>query len=245
MRAFLLAAGTGSRLRPLTDTVPKCLVPIRGTPLLALWLQLLERHGVTDVLVNVHHLHDLVIRFLESHHTPIAVRLVYEPRMLGSAGTVLFNRDYVDGERSFLVLYADVLTNANLRKIVAWHERRSAALTLAVVPTDRPKEKGTVVIDESGSVVEFAEKSEHPRSNLANAGIYVARQELFDYLPPSVPADGPLDFGYHVFPGMVPNLAACPIEAFLLDIGTGADYLNAQARWPGLEECGTDCKSDH
>jgi mannose-1-phosphate guanylyltransferase len=234
MKAFLLAAGAGSRLRPLTESVPKCLVPIRGTPLLALWLRLLEKHGITSVVLTLHHLHERVIEYLESHRTSLAVDVVYESRLLGSAGTVLANRGFVDGERRFLVLYADVLTNVDLQKLIQFHDSRRVPLTLGVVPTDRPREKGTVAVDGDNRVIEFTEKSEHPRSNLANAGIYVATQELFDYLPACVPANGAIDFGHHVLPRMVPNLAAYPIEEFLIDIGTPENYLQGQALWPGL-----------
>ena len=233
MKAFLLAAGEGRRLRPLTDSLPKCLVPIRGTPLLAIWLRLLEAHGITDVLVNVHHFHERITDFLSSCQTPVVVKTVHEPRLLGSAGTVLANRDFVATEESFLVLYADNLTAVDLRKMIAFHSGRSEALTLGVTPTDRPTEKGTVVIGSHGQVIEFAEKAAQPRSNLANAGIYVANQAVFEYLPRSLPAAGVLDFGYDVLPRMVPHVAAYRIDEFLMDIGTPEAYARAQEVWPG------------
>ena len=234
MKAFLLAAGEGRRLRPLTDSVPKCLVPIRGTPLLAIWLRLLELHGITDVLVNLHHFHERVTDFLRSYQTAVVVTTVHEPRLLGSAGTVLANREFVGSEDPFLVLYADNLTTIDLRKMIGFHRGRPEALTLGVAPTDRPTEKGTVLIGSHGQVVEFAEKAAQPRSNLANAGIYVANQEVFEYLPGSVPAAGVLDFGYDVLPGMVPHVAAYRIDEFLMDIGTPEAYARAQEIWPGV-----------
>ena len=232
MKALLLAGGEGRRLRPLTDTLPKCLVPIAGTPLLAVWLQLLERTDVTDVLVSVHHAHQRVLEFLRSYRTTMSIEITYEPELLGSAGTVSANRQFVTEEESFLILYADVLTNVDLHKMLRFHLRQHTALTLGVTLTDRPSEKGTVVIDDDRRVIAFEEKVPHPRSNLANAGIYVARQDLFRYLPP-VPAGGILDFGYDVLPRMVPNLSAYCIDEFLLDIGTPAAYRSAQASWPG------------
>lgn len=231
MKALLLAAGEGRRLRPLTEELPKCLVPIAGTPLLAVWLQLLERTGVTDVLVSVHHAHHKVLEFLQSYRTSMSIEMAYEPQLRGSAGTVSANRQFVAGEESFLILYADVLTNVDLRKMLRFHHRQRTALTLGVTLTDRPSEKGTVVIDSDGRVIAFEEKVPHPRSNLANAGIYVARQDLFRYLP--APTGGILDFGYDVLPGMVPDLSAYCIDEFLLDIGTLAAYHSAQASWPG------------
>jgi mannose-1-phosphate guanylyltransferase len=233
MKAFLLAAGEGRRLRPLTDTLPKCLVPIRGTPLLAVWLQLLEHAGVTEVVVTLHHAHERVLEFLHSYRTAQSVHTVFEPQLLGSAGTVVANRRFVEGEESFLILYADVLTNVDLQKMMRFHERQHTALTLGVTPTDRPREKGTVVLDRDRRVVAFEEKAAHPRSNLANAGIYVARRDLFEYLPQPVPGEI-LDFGHHVLPRMVRNLTAYPIDEFLMDIGTLAAYETAQSEWPGL-----------
>jgi mannose-1-phosphate guanylyltransferase len=234
LKAFLLAAGEGRRLRPLTETIPKCLVPIRGTPLLALWLRLLERSGITDVLVNLHYAHERVVEFLDSYRTPLAIVRVYEPALLGSAGTVLANRRFVEDERTFCVMYADNLTNLDLARMIRAHDGRDTPLTMGVVPTDRPTEKGTVVVDGNGRVLDFAEKSPQPKSNLSNAGIYVAGQALFDYMPSSVDPGEALDFGYHVLPRMVPRLSAYCIDEFLMDIGTPASYELAQRVWPGL-----------
>jgi mannose-1-phosphate guanylyltransferase len=234
VKAFLLAAGEGRRLRPLTDTIPKCLVPIRGTPLLALWLQLLERDGVTDVLVNVHHAPEQVTGFIDSYRTPMSIATVYEERLLGSAGTVLANRNFVGDESSFVIAYADNLTNVNLHRMIQFHGQRQDAITIGVVPTDIPTQKGTVLIGPDGRVLQFAEKAPRPPSNLANAGIYVANQELFAYLDRRVPSSGVLDFGYDVLPDMVPNVAAYEIEEFLMDIGTPEDYEVGQREWPGL-----------
>jgi mannose-1-phosphate guanylyltransferase len=234
VKAFLLAAGEGRRLRPLTDAIPKCLVPIRGTPLLAIWLQHLEAHGITDVLLNLHYLPELVNEFLESWPTRVRVKPVYEHRLLGSAGTVLANRAFVENEDSFLILYADNLTTADLSGISSFHRTRPEPLTLGMTPTDRPSEKGTVVVGSGGQVLAFEEKAAQPRSNLANAGIYVADRALFDYLPHCLPGTGVLDFGYDVLPQMVPDIAAYRIDDFLMDIGTPEAYQQAQQIWPGL-----------
>ncbi len=242
MKAFLLAAGEGRRLRPLTGTIPKCLVPIRGTPLLALWFALLERHGVTEVLLNLHYAHEQVIQFLQSYAGAIAVETVYETRLLGSAGTVSANRRFVEGERRFLILYADNLTNVDLTRMVQFHDERCNPLTLGVVPTDTPADKGTVVLDDNGRVIAFEEKARQPRSNLANAGIYVAGPDLFSYLSPPAGIGDALDFGHHVFPKMTPNVAAYEIKEFLMDIGTPGNYALGQAQWPGLSASpGPDC----
>jgi len=234
MKAFLLAAGEGRRLRPVTQSRPKCLVSICGTPLLSIWFRLLEQAGVKEVLLNTHYGRDTVEQFLESTSTSLSITTTYESRLLGSAGTVLANRAFVEGESSFLILYADNLTNLDLTRMVAFHDDRTECLTIGVAPTDKPAEKGTVVVDSSGRVIAFEEKAAQPRSNLANAGIYIARQEIFGKFPSSAPGDGVLDFGYHVLPQLIPDLAAYLIEEFLVDIGTPENYDRGQATWPGL-----------
>jgi mannose-1-phosphate guanylyltransferase len=234
VKAILLAAGEGRRLRPVTGSLPKCLVPIQGVPLLSIWFRLLEQAQVDEVLLNLHYGHRAVEEFLDSTPSSLSVTTTYEERLLGSAGTVIANRDFVDGESSFLILYADNLTNIDLRRMVAFHETRTECLTIGVAPTDKPAEKGTVVVDENGRVLSFHEKAPQPRSNLANAGIYIARQQIFDRFPAWTPGGDALDFGHHVLPRIVPDIAAYPIEEFLVDIGTPENYERGQVAWPGL-----------
>ena len=118
MKAFLLAAGVGSRLRPITDTIPKCMVAIDGQPLLDIWLDAFDRAGVDEVTVNLHHLPDVVRRHIAARTGPPAVRMVFEPELLGSAGTLMANREWVDGDEPFLACNADNLTDFDLRSLV-------------------------------------------------------------------------------------------------------------------------------
>src|ERR671933_1076253 len=114
MKAFLLAAGLGTRLRPVTDTVPKCMVEVGGRPMLDIWLDALAKAGVDEVLVNTHHLPGVVEAHVAGRSGPPAVRLSHERVLLGSAGTLLANKDFVAGEDMFLVVYADNLTDFDL-----------------------------------------------------------------------------------------------------------------------------------
>ena len=111
MKAIILAAGLGTRLRPITETTPKCLVPINGVPLLELWLRQCERAGIDAVLVNTHHLAERVEEFVAARRG-MPVTLAYEPSLLGSAGTIATNWNFVDSDDSFLVVYADNLTTS-------------------------------------------------------------------------------------------------------------------------------------
>ena len=114
MKAFLLAAGKGTRLTPLTETTPKCLLPVGGVPLLSIWLELCRRHGIEEVLINVHAHPDAIREYLACNQNGIRVRLFQEPILLGSAGTIAANREWVAHESWFWILYADVLTNMNI-----------------------------------------------------------------------------------------------------------------------------------
>ena len=127
MKAFLLAGGLGTRLRPLTDTTPKCLVEIGGRTLLDLWLDALAKVGVDEVLVNTHHLAERVEAHVAQRQDVPVVRLSHEPTLLGSAGTLMANKDFVAGEPMFLVINADNLTDFDLGRLVEAHraaERR-------------------------------------------------------------------------------------------------------------------------
>ena len=150
MKAFLLAAGVGSRLRPITDTTPKCMLVIDDRPLLDIWLDAFDRAGVDEVLVNLHHLPDVVRRHLAARTAPPAVRTFFEPELLGSAGTLLANRQWVDGEELFLACYADNLTDFDLRSLVDAHREHGAIATLTVFHSEQPSAGGVVELDAAG-----------------------------------------------------------------------------------------------
>lgn len=234
MKAFLLAAGYGTRLRPITDTVPKCLVPICGKPLLGWWFELFQKHGITDVLINTHYLPDPVRAYLTKYnatHENFMCHETFEPELLGSGGTIRKNRAFVQDEESFLICYADNLTNADLTAFQKVHAMNDGVLTMALFHTNLPKQCGIAEIGEDDRIVSFIEKPEHPKSDLANAGMYIARQELFDYLPDG---DEPLDFGKSVLPKLTGRMYGWHTQGYLLDVGTLENYKKAQMDWARL-----------
>jgi mannose-1-phosphate guanylyltransferase len=235
MKAFLLAAGEGRRMRPITDTMPKCLVPINEQPLLALWLQHCRKHGIRDVLINLHHFPKQVLAFLKGHEFDINIILAYEQHLVGSAGTVAMQQHFVAGERDFFIIYADNLTNVDLGEMLRFHRHRHSQFTMGLYRTDKPKEKGIAVLDKKGLITDFAEKSPQPRSNLANAGIYIAGQELYKHLPADFSADDFLDFGFDILPKLAGKMFGYIIKEYLLDIGTLETYKKAQKEWPRVE----------
>lgn len=229
MKAYLLAAGLGTRLKPLTDTVPKCLVPIGGQPLLGIWFDLCARHGIDEVLVNLHHLPEVVRAYVDAWRGPLRVTTVLEPQLLGSAGTVSAQRDFVAGEEAFFILYADNLTDVDLTRMLAFHRSRSAEFTIGLAPTDTPKDKGILTLDDDGRVLEFVEKPAAPRSNLANAGMYIAGPSLFALL--DGPQPQPFDFGFHVLPQLVGRMHGYAISEYVRDIGTPEALASANSDW--------------
>ena len=230
MKAFLLAAGNGTRLKPLTETTPKCLLPFNGVPLLSIWLELCRRHGIKEVLINVHAHPDAIRNFVASNHSKIRVKLFEEPTLLGSAGTIAANREWVAREKFFWILYADVLTNINLRALLDFHMAQQTAATLAVYRVPDPSRCGIVTLGKNGVVKEFVEKPAIPSSNLAFSGVLIGTEQLLPAIPNRLPAD----IGFDVLPRLVNQMSAYETSDFLLDIGTVQNYKEAQATWPGL-----------
>ena len=228
MKAFLLAAGLGSRLRPLTDTIPKCMVPIGEQPLLDIWLDALDRAGVDEVLVNLHYLPDAVRRHVAARSGPPTVRLVFEPDLLGSAGTLVANRDWVAEEEVFLACNADNLTDFDLRDLIDAHRKGGAVATLTAFHSPNPSAGGVLQLDDAGRVISFTEKPAVPASDLVNAGMYAFSPLVLDEISHAPP----VDIGYHLLPLLVGRARAVPVEGFFLDIGTPAAYRRAREEWP-------------
>lgn len=231
MKAFLLAAGFGTRLRPLTDTIPKCLIPIQGKPLMKWWLELFAEHGVTEVLVNTHYLAQPVRDFIVEWNARSGLPQVmeyFEETLLGSGGTVAANRSFVGDDENFLICYADNLTNVNLTAFQKFHQTHDGILSMALFYTNLPQQCGIATLDEQRRIVEFEEKPAQPQSNLANAGLYIARRGIFDYLPEN---GRQLDFGKDVLPALVRKMYGWQTEGYLLDIGTLENYEKANKEW--------------
>jgi mannose-1-phosphate guanylyltransferase len=228
VKAFLLAAGVGSRLRPLTDTTPKCMLPIDDRPLLDIWLDTFDRAGVNEVLINLHHLPDVVRRHLAGRTRPPVVRTVFEEELLGSAGTLRANQRWVENEELFLVCYADNLTDFDLRLLIDAQRQHRAIATLAVFHSENPSAGGVVELDADGRVIGFVEKPSEPVSDLTNAGLYAFRPGLIDEIDGGLPRD----IGYDLLPRLVGRARAVPVEGYFRDIGTADAYRRAREEWP-------------
>ena len=232
MNAILLSAGLGTRLAPLTNVLPKCLMPIHGRPLLEHWLRRLDAAGVTDILVNTHHLPHLVEGWLASSPWAGRVRVVREGRLLGTGGTLAANRDFAGGG-PLLLAHADNLCCADFEVFFAAHARRAqgAAMTMMSFTTDCPCSCGILELDENGVVRAFHEKVADPPGNLANAAVYVVEPEVADFaagLGREV-----VDLSTEVIPHFLGRIQSWRNDACLRDIGSVASLLAAQAEFPG------------
>lgn len=228
MKAFLLAAGVGSRLRPITDTVPKCMVTIHDEPLIDIWFDAFNRARVDEVLVNLHYLPDVVRRHVAARTGPPTVRLVFEPDLLGSAGTLLANRRWVEDDDFFLACNADNLTDFELRDLISAHQAGGAIATLTAFHSENPSAGGVLEVAESGRMTGFTEKPSQPSSHLVNAGMYAFSPAVLDEVPQQLP----VDIGYHLLPALVDRAQVVAVDSYFLDIGTPDAYRRAGKEWP-------------
>lgn len=230
MKAVLLAAGDGTRLRPLTDETPKCLLPVCGVPLLQIWLEKCRAAGIREVLINVHAHPQRIRRFVSSQNSGIHITIAEEKQLLGSAGTLKENQAFLNGEDNFFVLYADVLTNAILMDMLEFHRRKGRLATLGIYEAPDPSRCGVVDVDRDDIIQSFVEKPVRPESNWAFSGLMIASPRVLDLIPEQRPAD----LGFHLLPKLVGKMAAYRIREYVLDIGTPHNYTAAQEDWPGV-----------
>ena len=219
MRALLLAAGLGTRLRPLTNTVPKCLVPIHGVPLLEYWFDLLLPRGFERALVNTGYLADAVRAHVAGSRWRERVDLVHETELLGTGGTVLANRAWFGGE-AFLVAHADNLSRFDAGAFIARHRDRPAGcdITMMTFDTDSPRSCGIVEADARGVVAAFHEKVANPPGNRANGAVYIFEPGVIDFM---LALNRPVvDLSTEVLPAFLGRIATFHNADYHRDIGT-------------------------
>jgi mannose-1-phosphate guanylyltransferase len=223
MQAVILVGGEGTRLRPLTSTVPKPVVPLVDRPFIAFMLEWLCAHGVDDVIMSCGFLATSVRNVLgDGSLYGIRLRFVEEPEPRGTAGALKFAESMLD-ER-LLMLNGDVLTDIDLTRQIAQHERTGARATLALVPVEDPSTYGLVHLEDDRAVRDFVEKPSPDRidTKLISAGAYVLEREILDL----VPAGRNVSIEREVWPLLIgAGLYGFPSESYWLDIGTPARYL--------------------
>lgn len=226
MRALLLAAGLGTRLHPITDTVPKCLVSIKGKPLLECWLELLGGAGVTPMLVNTHYFADKVRAYIESSRFKDIVNITYEETLLGTAGTLYENRKFF-GNEALMLVHADNLSRFDVKAFIHRHMERppKCEMTMMTFRTKDPRSCGIVELDEQGVVTAFHEKVANPPGNVANGAVYIIEPTIFSFLESL--GKRVIDFSTEVLPGYVGRIFTFFNDTYHRDIGTLESYKTA------------------
>ncbi|KPF99824.1 mannose-1-phosphate guanyltransferase [Rhodopseudomonas sp. AAP120] len=230
-KALLVAAGLGTRLAPLTDVLPKCLMPIAGRPLLGLWLEMLSDAGFTEIVVNLHHHAELVSDYIRRSPWADRVILAPEEKLLGTAGTLLRQRErFAEGPTLFA--HADNLSQFDPRAFLAAHAARpqGCAMTMMSFVTDHPQSCGILSLDAEGRVLEMDEKPPHPKGNLANAAVYVVEPEVIDFIAGL--GKEVVDFSTEVLPAFMGRIGSFHNGSYHRDIGNPASLALAQLDYP-------------
>lgn len=219
MNALLLSAGFGTRLRPLTDHTPKCLVEINGRPLLDYWLQDLHAAGVTEFVINTHHLSETVRCYVNQHALAPLIRIVHEDHLLGTAGTLLANADFLK-RGTTLVAHADNLCLCPWTEFFRSHQSRpdDTWMSMMTFVTESPSQCGIVELDAHGIVQGFHEKVVDPPGNLANAAVYLIEPDMLEFMQSLGPDI--TDLSTQILPLLLGRIATWHNEGILMDIGT-------------------------
>jgi mannose-1-phosphate guanylyltransferase/mannose-1-phosphate guanylyltransferase/phosphomannomutase len=210
MKAMVMAAGLGTRLRPLTEFLPKPMVPIANRPVLHHLLNLLVRHDVREVGINIHAFPEIITGYFgDGSALGLSIRWSEERELLGTAGGTKKLEDFWGGE-PILVTSGDGLHDIDVTALLGHHRRSGALATLAVKPVDDPSAYGVVILDRDTRIRGFQEKPrrDEARSDLANCGVYVIEPELLE----RIPKDTFYDFGEHMWPALV--AAGEPVYAY-------------------------------
>jgi NDP-sugar pyrophosphorylase family protein len=229
MKAFILAAGLGTRLRSLGLDVPKVMVPIGGKPLLEHHLELFKRQGIREFIVNLHYLPEKITSYFgDGSRFGVSITYSHEPELLGTAGAVKKMESELRGG-SFIVFYGDNLVRVDFAPLLEFHRTRQAQATLALFASPEPWTGGVVETDSNGRVLRFVEKPDRKQvsTNLISAGIFAVEPQVLDVIP----AGQFYDFGRDVFPKLLaerrPVYAMQP-RAYIQDVGTPERLARAQ-----------------
>ena len=227
MKAVLLAAGLGTRLKPFTDTIPKCLIPVHGKPLLEYWLDILSIPEVDEVFINGFYFAGKVKAFLEDRapHYSFKIHFIEESSLTGTGGFLKKLKDELRDEEFFFFAHADNFCNLNLPEFIAFHRKRMARLSMALFHTPTPRSCGIAEeIEPDGRIVKFLEKSPLAKGNLASAAIFLMSPAVFE----DFPEGEVIDFSRDVLPLQQGRMYGYEMPGFNIDIGTPEQYAAVQ-----------------
>ncbi len=227
----MLAAGIGSRLRPLTGLLPKCLMPVNGRPLLEYWLSSLTAAGVGPFLINTFHHAELVQDWLNRCQYVDRVKITSEKKLLGTAGTLLANSDFID-DNPVMLIHGDNLSVFDATSFLRAHRQRPAGteITMMTFIASQPEQCGILELDDIGIVRGFHEKVTHPPGNLANGAVYIVEPGVIDFLASL--KKNTIDFSTEVLPHYLGRIYTYHNSIYHRDIGTIESLLAAQVEYP-------------
>ena len=218
-RAILLSAGLGTRLRPLTLSIPKCLVKVNNETLLGRWLRILNNE-IESIIINKHYLHEKVEQFLETKNN-LKVNIIqsFEKDLLGTAGTLLKNETFFQGYTGLLI-HSDNYSDFNLRELLKHHEKRPASclMTMLIFETKFPSQCGIVELDQNDVVKDFHEKKNNSPGNLANGAIYVFDYSLVEWIKEN--CYDAKDFSTEIIPKLLGKIYTYKTNSIFIDIGS-------------------------
>tara|TARA_Y100000991_G_scaffold197682_1_gene168302 strand:+ start:47 stop:757 length:711 start_codon:yes stop_codon:yes gene_type:complete len=220
IKALLLAAGFGTRLRPITHSIPKCLVEIKGKPLLEIWIENLKIAKIDEVLINTHYLSNKVEEFINLLKIEdLKISIEYEKNLLGTAGTLIKNKKFFKNSIGLLI-HADNFTKLNLSEFLEAHNNRpkNCLITMLTFETDQPEKCGVVEIDNENIVKGFYEKVINPPSKIANGAIYAFDGDFIEWIEHN--HKDAKDFSTEILPKLIGNIYTWHTSSLFIDIGT-------------------------
>ncbi|NQT30155.1 MAG: NDP-sugar synthase [Candidatus Saganbacteria bacterium] len=228
MKAIIIAGGLGTRLRPLTCNTPKPIVPVVNRPFVVHQIELLVKHGIDEVILNLHYLSHEIKKILgDGRHWGIKIHYSIEEHPLGTAGAVKNAEQFFD-DGPMVIFNGDILTDINLSKVIAFHREKKAAVTLTLTEVEDPTPFGLILTDKNGRVTKFLEKPSWDMVSVKtiNAGIYIVDPKIFK----EVPAGKPYSFERELYPSLLKQgvpIFGYPSEAYWIDIGNPHKYSEA------------------
>ncbi len=219
-RVVLLAAGKGTRLRPLTEKIPKCLVKVKGVPMLERWIKIVKKEDLNEILINTHYLAEKVNEYISKNHgQDKKIKLSHEDRLLGTAGTIYKHLDWLKGYQSIIV-HADNYYEGGIDYILKAHANRPSQciMTMLTFRCDDAKSCGMVKVDAQNIVREYKEKDKNASGNLANAAIYVISNEFIEWMEEN--GQGLEEISKEIIPSLIGKIYTVESRAKLVDIGT-------------------------
>ena len=228
LKALILAAGFGKRLKPYTNKIPKCLTKIGSEPILGYWLDNLNKLGCESVLVNTHYKSKKVIDFISSlEFKKMKINTTYEKNLLGTAGTLLANLNYF-ANSEIILMHADNFSFVNLKNLVKAHKYRSKGtlLTMLTFNTNNPSSCGIICKDDYGVMTSFHEKVNDPPGNCANGAIYILSRDFINWLVKN--KSNAIDFSKDVLPHLNGLVQTWHTDLSYIDIGTPQSLFEAR-----------------